>query len=163
PDQLGVDAEAGQIGEALLAFGVLSHALPTVRVQTVGTARRRTRVVHDLDGAARLDRGPLRGLDHVPVWLVAVRDGGDEPYAELRARRHQRRADVVSVAEVREPHAGQAPEPLAHRHQVGERLAGVGFVREPVYDRDRRVLRELFHVRLGKRADDDRVQVAGAD
>ena len=64
-------------------------------------------------------------------------------------------ADVVSVAEVGEPDAVEAAEPLAHRHRVGERLQRVREVGEPVDDRDRGVLREDVDLGLVEGADQE--------
>ena len=76
---------------------------------------------------------------------------------------HQRVADVVAVAEVGDADALERSEALPDRHRVGERLQRVGRVGEAVDDRDRGVLRELVHLGLVERADQDRAQEAGED
>jgi len=80
-----------------------------------------------------------------------VRDGG------------QRVEHVVPVADVGDPDAVGAAEPLADRQCVGERLARVGRVGEAVDDRDRGVCRELVDVLLGERPDHEPVEVARED
>ena len=106
-----------------------------------------------------LGRGP-GPADDLLVGLVARGRRGHEVDAELRAGDHERVADVVPVAEVRDADALEAAQPLADREHVGERLARVELVREPVDDRDVGVLGELVHVRLRERPDHDPVEVA---
>jgi hypothetical protein len=73
-------------------------------------------------------------------------------------------ADVVaSVADERHADAGEPAEPLADRHRVGERLAGVEVVGQPVDHRDRGVRRQLLDDRVLERTDDDGVEVGGED
>ncbi len=69
--------------------------------------------------------------------------------------------DVVAVADEREPNPVQVAEPLAHGQQVGERLARMMLVGERVDHRYARGRRHVFDLALRKRADDDRVAVAG--
>ncbi len=64
-------------------------------------------------------------------------------------------ADVVAVAEVGEPNTFEAPEPLANRHRVGERLQRVGEIGEPVDHGDRCVLREDVDFLLVERANEE--------
>src|SRR5215212_2515229 len=52
------------------------------------------------------------------------------------------------------------PESFANRHHVGQRLARMGRVGQPVDDRYRRVLGELLHFGLRVRTDHDPVEVA---
>ena len=159
-DHVGVDPEAGEVGEPLVALLVLAHARPHVGVEDVGAGRRRARVVRQLDGgAAGLGRG-AGPTDDLLGGLVAGRRGGHEVHAELGAGHHQRVAHVVPVAEVRDADALEAAQPLPDREHVGERLARVELVREAVDDRDVGVLGELVHVGLRERPDHDRVQVA---
>ncbi len=72
-------------------------------------------------------------------------------------------ADVVPVAEVREPDALEAAETLPNRHRVGQCLQRVGPVGQPVDHGHRCVPRELVHLRLLERADHDRAEEAGED
>ncbi len=76
-------------------------------------------------------------------------------HAEAGREPHQRVADVVAVAEVGEPDALEATEPLADRHRVGECLQRVGEVGEPVDHRDRGVLGERVDLVLVERADQE--------
>ena len=102
----------------------------------------------------------IRVLDHGFVRLVTLGGGCDEVHPELRARDHQRVADVVPVSQIRDADAVELAEALTDRHHVGERLARVGLVREPVDDRDVRVGGQLIDVRLRERTDHDPVEVA---
>ena len=86
---------------------------------------------------------------------------GDEVHPQLRAGDHERVADVVAVAEVGDADAVEPAQLLADRHHVGDRLAGVELVGEPVDDGDVGVLGELVDVGLLERADHDPVEVAG--
>ena len=70
-------------------------------------------------------------------------------------------ADVVPVAEICDAHAVEPAEPLPDRHHVGQRLARMEVVGEPVDDRDVRGGGELVHVGLREGADHDPVEVAG--
>ena len=65
-------------------------------------------------------------------------------------------ADVVPVAEVRDPQAVELAEVLADRHRVGEGLQRVRAVGEAVDDWHRCVCRELLDFGLVERADQDR-------
>ena len=69
---------------------------------------------------------------------------------------HQRVADVVAVAEIREAHAFEPAEPLADRHRVGECLQRVREVGEPVDHRDRGMLGERVDLGLVERPDQER-------
>ena len=77
-------------------------------------------------------------------------------HAEARRQPHQRVADVVAVAEVREADALEAAVPLPDRHRVRERLQRMGEIREPVDHRDRRMLGERVDLGLVERADQER-------
>ena len=123
-----VDPVRGEIRAPALRFLLLAHARPDVGVEDVGVLRGLLRVADELDGAAHLDGGPLGGGDRVLIRVVALRNCGDESHPEARGAEHERDADVVPVAEVREAHAREALEPLANGHQVGERLAGMRVV-----------------------------------
>ena len=103
------------------------------------------------------------GVDDRRVGQVALGGCRDEVHARSGRYPHQRVADVVSVAEVRDADALERAEALPDRHRVGERLERMGRVGEPVDDRDRRVLRELVDLGLVERADRDRAQEARED
>ena len=49
--EVGGDAVAVEVAEALLALGVLAHARPDVGVEDVGAADRVAGIVGDVDGA----------------------------------------------------------------------------------------------------------------
>ena len=95
--------------------------------------------------------------------LVAVGAGGDEVDTGPRRDAHQRPADVVAVAQVRDPDPLEPTEALADRHRVGEGLERVGRVGEAVDDRDRGVLGVLVDLGLVERADQDRAEEARED
>ena len=99
----------------------------------------------------------------VAVGLVARRSRRDEAHPEAGRPDHQRDAHVVAVAEIGEAGPGKPAQLLANRHQVGERLAGMRVVREPVDHGDVGGLRQLLDVVLLEGADHDRVEVAGQD
>src|ERR687888_1482379 len=69
PDELLVDAEAGEVAEPPLALFLLPHARPDVRVEDIGAAGRLARIVEELDRAACLASDLDRGLRR----LVALR------------------------------------------------------------------------------------------
>ena len=68
--------------------------------------------------------------------------------------------DVVAVADVGDDEPVEAPEVLAQRQQVGERLAGMLVVRQRIDDRDRGLGGKLLHDRVRERPDDDPVDPA---
>ena len=141
-----IDAVGHQVGEAAGLVGLLAHRDEDVRVDRGRAARRLVGIVGLVDRAAgdlgTLTRpGEARGVEVVPGWR---RDR--HVAAGHRGERDERSADVVAVAEVGESQAAQVAEALGQRLQVGERLARVLVVREPVDHGDRREARELVDV-----------------
>jgi hypothetical protein len=118
------------------------------------------RIADELDRSAHLHGRAPRSRDRVRVGLMALGRGRDEAHPEAGRADHQRDAHVVPIAEIGEAGAREPAQPLANRHQVGERLAWVRVVREPVDDGDVRVLGELLNVLLREGADHDCVEVA---
>ena len=98
--------------------------------------------------------------EHVGIGRVARRRGHAHVEAGERAGQHERVSDVVAVADVREAHAGQAPEALPQREQVGEGLARMLGVGEGIDDRDRCGLRHLDQGVVREGAQDDGVDQA---
>src|ERR687891_1100415 len=162
-DRALVDSVGGQVGEAALPLLVLAHARPDVGVEDVRARGRRARLGGQRDRAPRRLGGSTGPADDLLRGLVPGRRRRHEVRAELGAGDHERVADVVPVAEVGDPDAFEGPESLPDRHDVGERLAGVELVRQPVDHRHVRVLGELVHVGLSERADHDPVEVARED
>ncbi len=151
---------ASSHGEPLLALLVLTHARPHVGVEHFGSFGRLVRVADELDRPSRLHSGSPGGLDDAVVRVVTLGNCRDEAHSQLRRSRHERSAHVVSVTEVRDPNAREPAQALADRHQVGEDLARVGDVGQPVDDRHARVGGELLHILMRERADDDAVEIA---
>ena len=89
--------------------------------------------------------------------------GGGDPHrhARLRAAEQQRVGHVVAVAQVGEAAALERSEPLAHRQQIGQRLAGMLEVGQRVHDRHVGRPRERLEPLLLERPQHDRVDVAG--
>ena len=104
-------------------------------------------------GRRRARRRSTRG-----VRLVARRRGDRDLHAGEGAGLDERVRDVVAVADVREPKAGEADR-VTDGEQVGERLAGMVVVGEGVHHRHGRRFGELLDVAVRERADDDRVAV----
>ena len=152
-----------EIAEALLARLLLTHARPDVRVHGVRAVDGLAGVGDERDAAAV--RGRIRSGrgDEVGVRLVSGRGRRDELHPEASGNAHQRVADVVAVADVREPDAREAAEALAQRHRVGERLERVRLVGQAVDDGDRGVLRELLDLGLLEGADHERGEEARED
>ena len=108
--------------EALLALGLLAHADPDVRVDDVGALdrlARRPRSGHAAaEGAAR--------LEHVlPAGSKPGRRGHDARRAAQGGQEQDRVADVVAVADPRQPQPGEVQPALPQREEVGDRLTGV--------------------------------------
>ena len=105
--------------------------------------------------------GSRAGVD---VW-VAAPEGyqleADVPATLVTdpAEDGERARDVVAVADVGQAAAVEGAERLAHRHQVGERLARVMAGREHVEDGDVGVLGELLEQLVGAGPDADRGDV----
>jgi endonuclease/exonuclease/phosphatase family metal-dependent hydrolase len=129
---------------------VVAHRDPHVRVDGVRSPHRLVRV---------LDQRRARAV----VEAVARRRGDHDLHLGEPAEHGQRPCDVVAVADVGEPAAGDRPERLAQRHQVGQRLARVVQRREHVHHRHRGVLGQLVDHPLLAGAHADRRRVAGED
>ncbi len=125
----------------------------------VGVAHRHPDV--GVDDVGALDRLAGIGRRRALVEHVAVGRGDDDLDAGQRAEDHQRAGDVVAVAHVGELAARDVAERLAHRHQVGERLARMVARRQQVEDRHGRVLGQLGEPLVAARAQPDRGHVAG--
>ena len=105
--------------------------------------------------------GRLRGPGHqLGVGRVAVGARGRDRHAREGPDHHQRHAAVVAVTEPRHPQAGEVAEALAQGLGVGQRLAGVVGVGEPVDDRHAGVPVELHQRLVGAGAQHDRVHHA---
>ena len=138
-----VDPERRQVGAAPRRLLLVAHADPDVGVDRVGAGGGRARVVGQLHPVPLLE-------------LVAGRRRDDDLDAAELAGDRQRAGDVVAVADVGEPEAGQVAEPLAQGQQVGERLAGMVERGQRVDDRDlglaRRARRRSRASRSGSRS-----------
>ena len=91
------------------------------------------------------------------VRRVARRMRQPDLHPERRTEQRQRVVDVVAVADERDDEAVEAPEPLAHREDVGQRLAGVLAERQPVDDRDAGLRGQLERDLVRSRPHDDAV------
>jgi hypothetical protein len=92
---------------------------------------------------------------------VARRGGDRDLDAREPAHHGERPRDVVPVADVGEPAPRDVAERLAHRQQVGERLARVVLGREHVDHGDLGVLGELAQRGLRARPQRDRGHMTG--
>src|SRR6059036_2073428 len=160
-DQGVVDLVAAERLRPPLVLGLLTHAGPHVGVDHVGAGRRGARVLGDVDPAAE----PARRGDHARVGLVPRWARDDDRGAEQRTEEHHGVADIVAVADPREPQPAEVDAALPQREEIGQRLAGVLAIRQPVDHRDRRVPGERGDRRVGVDARHDAVdpqgQVAG--
>ena len=109
-EQVGVDPERRQVRAAPLRLLLVPHADPDVGVDRVGAGGRRARVVGQL-GAVSL------------LQLVAGGRSDDHLHVGQLAGDGQRAGDVVAVADVGEPAAGELAEALAQGEEVRECLA----------------------------------------
>lgn len=149
-EEVAVELEWSEVGATALRLLLVAHADPDVGVEGIGLGGGGARVVGQLR--------PVRVFE-----LVARRRRDHDFDPGQLAEDRQRAGDVVAVADVGEPQALELAEALAHRQQVGERLAGMVQRGQPV---DHRHLRRLGQPRdglVGAGADHDRVDVAGED
>ena len=149
-EQVGVDPERRQVGAAALRLLLVAHADPDVGVDRVGAGGGGARVV-----------GQLRPVPLLELVAGRRRDDDLDP-AELAGDR-QRAGDVVAVADVGEPQAGEVAEALAQGQQVGERLAGMVERGQRVDHRHLGLLGQLGDGLVRAGADHDRVDVARED
>ena len=157
-----VDHEALEGAHARLGLLLLPHRGPHVRVDDVGAADR----LHGIGRHLRRRGAFLLGVAHRAlqderVRLVALGRRHGHGDAQLGGAEHERVADVVAVAHVRQLQAVEPPALLGKGEEVGQRLARVELVGEPVDDGDGPVLREVDHVLVGEHAGHDPVHVAG--
>src|SRR5213596_2163635 len=155
--QLGIHRVAPEGVLPRLGLPLLAHRRPHVGVHDVHAL---DRLLGDL---RHLDAGPplLRTVEDPAVGLVAL--GARQPQLEPQ---HLRRLDpavghVVPVAHPGDPLSLPRAQRLPHREQVGQHLAGVRQVGEPVDDGNRRLARQLLHLGVIEGPDHDAADVAG--
>ena len=112
---------------------------------------------------APFPREPLRPGDDLLIRHIAGRRGGGERHPRQRGAEQERGQDVVPVADVRQPHAGERTQVLLDGEEVGEALAGVAVVGEAVDHRDARPLGQRDDVVVGEHAGHDGVHIAAED
>ena len=137
-DQVAVDGEAREGGQACRPLLLLAHARPHVGVEHVGALGGATGVVGHLHGPTPphavtecLQLGQL-----VAGEGVAGRSGEADLHALEQPALGQRTRHVVGVADVGQRAPGERAQRLAHGQHVGHRLARVRGVAEQVHDRD---------------------------
>jgi hypothetical protein len=72
---------------------------------------------------------------------------------------HQGVADVVGIADIGQPDAGQAAHLLLDRQQIGHGLAGMQEVRETIDHRNAAVARQVLDIGMRIRARHDAIQI----
>src|SRR5205809_4602611 len=122
--------------ETGVGFGLLPHARPDVGIDHVGAARGGLGVVRHAHARSGF------GQD-LRIRLVAGRAGQYQLEAEAGGRIHPRMDDVVPVADEGDAEAGEIPPALEQREAVGEDLAGVMEIGEPVDGGDAGSRREV--------------------
>ena len=140
---------------AFFRLAFLSHGRPDVGVEDVGVLRHFENV-----GGAGEPAALVCPFHDVGVGLVACGAGDGDFHAELDAAHDEGVGHIVAVADVAEFAPLDVALILADGHEVGEHLAGVAIVREPVDDGDGAELGEGFHFPLIEGADHDAVEVA---
>src|SRR3990170_4743766 len=129
PEEVSVDAVLPERREAFPLLLFLSHARPYVGVQDVRPPGRLDRVPKHphvpLPGRFRLP-ADLRGR-LVPLWT-----GDAESEPQEMGGFHPGVRHVVAVPHKGDPHLVQLEAPLLGGHQVGENLARMVIVRQPV-------------------------------
>ena len=152
-EQRLVHLERAEDRPALRGLGFLAHADPGVGVDHVGRIDGFPRIVRDANGRARLASPRAAPLDHLRRRFEAGRRRDGEVHAQQRAAEDERVQHVVPIPHPRQFQPPQLLLDLAHRHVVGESLAGMAEVGQAVDDRNRGGARELH----------DRVVREGAD
>ncbi len=99
-------------------------------------------------------------LEDAAVGLVSLGARQPELEAEQPGRVDPGIGDVVPIADPRDDLSLPTPQRFADGQEVGEDLAGVQQVGEPVDDRDAGEARQLLHLLVGAGADDQGVEVA---
>ena len=148
-----VHHEAVEHLDALVGLVFLPHRRPDVRVDHV-------RVAHGLTGIThQRDIRPLgaRDFQHDGVGLIAFRAGQPQREVEPLRGLDPRVRHVVAVADPRNALPLVAAEELPHGQQVGEDLARMRQVGEPVDDGDVGVAGKLLDVGVRVRTDHDPV------
>src|SRR5437867_1365862 len=159
-----VELEPLERATATLVLLFLTHAGPHIRVHDVRAAHRGDRIVAERDlrpARPRLGRRePLVSLKRlVSGWR---RDA--ERRAGLGGAQHQRVRDVVAVGDVRDLDPAKiGPFSFTDREDVGQALARMGQVGEPVDHRDVAVAREFLDGLVGVHAQHHRVGHAARD
>ncbi len=135
---------------------LLPHRHPGVGDDAVGPAHRLDRIVGELDVGALA----FRPLQHRILRVELRRAGERQVELQSRCRMDPRGSDVVAIAGPRDLAPLDRALGLLEGHDVGDDLAGVRLVREPVDDGHGRVRGELQQRFVLVGADHDRVDVA---
>src|SRR3990172_540149 len=160
PQQRRVDAIPLEGGAPLPALGLLPHAGPDVGVEHVRVPRRFRRSADDPD-VPPADLSRL--LDDRGIRLVPLRARHPQVEPEDVGRLDPRVGHVVPVPDEGHPHLPEILAPLAGGHQVGEDLARMVPVRQPVDHRDGCGGGELHRRFVRERTDHDGVRIPGKD
>ena len=156
--QVGVHRVALEGIAPSFGFAFLTHRGPHVGVHDVRTLDGLLRHLRNQHTPTLLGRFELRAVRLEPL-------GAREPQLEAQdlSRLEPGIRHVVAVADPRDALSVPAAEVLLDREQVGEHLAGVGQIGEPVDHRNRGVARQLFDLGVVERADHDPIDVTGQD
>ena len=141
---------------ALLLLVLLPHAGPDVGIHDIRAGNGFLRVARDRDG-----RLFPCAREQVVRRLVALRAGDGQLEPQAIRRVDPGIGHVVPVADPRDLLALDGPQMLPDREEVGEDLAGMQEVREPVDDGHVGEPGELLDVRVRERPDHDAVHVPG--
>ncbi len=153
--EAGVDRVAGK---RLLALGLLlllPHRSPDIGVDHRRAVHRLARIADDehfrLATCAR---------DQLRLRIVAFRAGDGERETETVRGVDPRVRHVVAIPDPGDAASIPPAKVLPHREQIGEHLAGVQQIRQPVDHRHRGVTSELDDLVVRKGADHDPIHVA---
>src|SRR5215472_8449741 len=129
---------------------LLSHAGPDVRVDRIGAVYGFVWIVADLDPGPGMALEGLGFLHDLRLGLERWRRGDVNRDSELGAGDHKGVAHIVTIADVSQLQAPEAPELLLQCEEVSERLAGVKEITQPIDHRNRSVLCQLDNRSMGK-------------
>ncbi len=158
--QLPVYLEGPEYCVAIGGFALLSHARPDVGVNRIGSGHGRANVIGDFDDRPGALRHFLCRLDDGFAGLESGRGGNGDAAAQGRGGKHQRVRHVVAVAHESQLQRRHIAEALLEREVIGQGLARVLQLAEPVDDGHGRVLRHVGDGRMLKGTQHDAVDPA---
>src|SRR5579859_1906376 len=163
--QFGIDLVGREDGFADIFLGFETHAGPGIRVDGLGTGHGFAGIRQELNLGPGFPGDALGVCQDYGQRLIIRGSGDAQMNAEARGEIDQGMANVISVADIGELETPKRAESFLESKKIGQRLAGMKFIRESVDVRNCCVgghfLKYFLFVDASDDAVDPAIEIAG--